>query len=387
MTEGNPPRRLVVLQVLPALAAGGVERGTVEIVQAIVAAGGSALVASAGGRLVEAVERAGGHHIPMPLDRRSPLALWRNAGRLAELIAAEGVTIVHARSRAPAWSAWLAARRRGCHFVTTYHAPYGEGWWGKHAYNAVMAKGEMVIAISNFIARLIAERYGIAASRVRVIPRGVDPAAFDPGMVAEERVTALARAWRLPAGVPVLLLPARFSRWKGQREAVTALARLDHREAVLVLAGSEAKRASYARELTALAVRLGVAKRVFDVGHVADMPAALRLATLVLSPSVAPEGFGRTVIEAQAMARPVVATDHGGAAETVQHGKTGWLVPPGDGEALARTLDAALALPEAARAALGVAARAAVMNGYTLQAMRAATLDVYRDLLAAGDGW
>ncbi len=384
MTDENPRRRLVVLQVLPALAGGGVERGTVEIVQAIATAPGTALVASAGGRLVAAVEKAGGRHITLPLDRKSPLALWRNAGLLRRVIEAEGVSIVHARSRAPAWSAWLAARRCGCHFVTTYHAPYSENWWGKHAYNAVMARGEVVIAISRFVAALIERRYGLPASRIRVIPRGVDPTVFDPEAVDGDRTAALAAAWQLPEGTPVLLLPARFSRWKGQREAIAALAAMRHREAVLVLAGGEAKRARLRRELAAKAARFGVAARVFDVGHVADVPAALALATLVLSPSVEPEGFGRTVIEAQAMARPVVATAHGGAAETVRDGETGWLVPPGDTEALARALDAALDLSAAQRAKVGAAARAAVMDGYTLEAMRAATLDVYGGLLAAG---
>ena len=381
MTDGTPPAQ-VVLQVLPALGGGGVERGTVEIAAAIARAGGTALVASAGGRMVAELLRAGGRHVTLPLASKSPLAIWRNAARLAALIRAERVAIVHARSRAPAWSAWLAARRTGAHFVTTYHAPYGERPRLKRAYNAVMARGEVVIAISRHIAALVAARHGVDPARIRIIPRGVDPVVFDPAAVAPSRVAALARAWGLPEGRPVLLLPGRLTRWKGQGVLIEALARLRHAGAVAVLVGAEQGRRRYAAELTALAARLGVAQRLHLVGHADDMPAALALADIVVSASTEPEGFGRVVIEAQAMARPVVATAHGGAAETVAHGQTGWLVPPGDAAALAAALDAVLDLTPAERAAAGARARASVQQTATVAAMQQATLDVYRRVLA-----
>ena len=385
MTEETPHRRPVVLQVLPALERGGVERGTVEIAAAIAAAGGTALVGSAGGRMAAEVERAGGRNIILPLASRSPLAIWRNAARLAAVIQAERVDIVHARSRAPAWSAWLAARRTGTHFVTTYHAPYGERPRIKRAYNAVMARGEVVIAISHYVAGLVAARHGVDPARIRVIPRGVDPALFDPAAIAAHRRAALAAAWGIDGGRPVVMLPGRLTRWKGQEQAIAALARMHHREAVLVLAGDQG-RCRYAEELVALAARLGIGDRVRIVGHANDMPAALSLAAIVVSAYTEPEGFGRVVIEAQAMARPVIATRHGGAAETITHEKTGWLVPPGDVAALAAALDAVLDLPPEARAGIGEAARASVMAHYTVAAMQQATLAVYRDLLAADGG-
>ncbi len=380
MMEESPSRMPVVLQVLPALQGGGVERGTVEIAAAIVRAGGTALVASAGGAMAAGVEGAGGRSIVLPLDSKSPLTMWRNAARLAAVIRAEGVSVVHARSRAPAWSAWLAARRTGAHFVTTYHAPYGERPRLKRAYNAVMARGEVVIAISRYVAGLVAARHGVDPARIRVIPRGVDPAVFDPDAVGPERRAALARAWGVVDGQPILLLAGRLTRWKGQEELIAALARMRHREAVVVLVGGDQGRRRYAEGLTALAARLGVADRVRLVGHADDMPAAYALADVVISASTAPEGFGRVVIEAQAMARPVVATNHGGAAETVTHAATGWLVPPADAPALAAALDVVLDMPPAARAALGARARAAVQAQYTVAAMQRATLDVYRGL-------
>lgn len=379
MPRSRPP---VVLQVLPSLVTGGVERGTIEIAEAIAAAGWTALVASAGGKLVPAIERAGARHIALPLDTRNPLAILRNATRLAQVIAAEGVDLVHARSRAPAWSAWLAARRTGAKFVTTYHGAYGEDLPFKRHYNAVMAKGEIVIAASRYIADLVAARHGVDPARIRVIPRGVDPARFDPLCVAGPRVARLAEAWCLPDGARVAMLPGRLTAWKGQGVLIAALARLTAGEDVVaVMVGSDQGRRDYAARLLRQADALGVGERVRLAGDCADMPAALALADVVIHASIAPEAFGRVVIEAQAMARPLIAADLGAPVETVADGITGWRVPPGDATALARAIDAVLALPAAERAAIGATARAAVLDRCTTAAMQAATLGVYREVL------
>jgi glycosyltransferase involved in cell wall biosynthesis len=371
----------VVLQVLPSLVTGGVERGTVEITRAIADAGGIALVASAGGRLVAAMDRAGGRHITLPLASKNPLTIWRNAALLATLIQAERVAIVHARSRAPAWSAWLACRRTGAHFVTTYHGAYGEDLPFKRRYNAVMARGERVIVASRFIAELIKTRHGTDPARIRVIPRGVDPAAFDPAAVSGERMARLASQWRLPDGAAVVLLPGRLTSWKGQAVLIEAFARLARRDLCCVLVGSDQGRRHYAARLIRQAEALGVADRLRLAGECDDMPAALMLADIVVHASTEPEAFGRVVIEAQAMGRPVIASDLGGPVETVEHGVTGWRVPPGDAEVLAAAIDQVLALPAAERGALGSRARAAVLRGYTVAAMQAATLAVYDELL------
>lgn len=374
------PPGATVLQVLPSLDTGGVERGTVEITQAIAAAGGTALVASEGGRLVAAVEKAGGRHVRLPLASKNPVTIWRNASRLARLIRTEGVGIVHARSRAPAWSALLAARRTGARFVTTYHGVYNEGAPGKRRYNAVMAKGDRVIAASRYVAALIAARHGVGSSRIRIIPRGVDPELFDPGRATRPQVARLAAAWRLPENAPVVMLPARITRWKGAAVLIDAVARLARTDAYCVLVGATQGRERFANQLETQA--LGMAGRLRLVGHCDDMPAALALADVVVSASLEPEGFGRAVIEAQAMGRLVIATDHGGAAETVEHGITGWRVPPGDVGALAAALDGALAMQPSERQAMGARARASVLAHYTTAAMQAATLDVYRELTA-----
>jgi glycosyltransferase involved in cell wall biosynthesis len=371
-----------VLQVLPSLGTGGVERSTVEMTQAVALAGGIPLVASAGGPLVAAVERAGGRHIQLPLATKNPFGIWRNAGRLERLIREHRVAIVHARSRAPAWSAWLAARRTGVRFVTTYHGAYGEDLPLKRQYNAVMAKGEIVIAASHYVAGLVRQRHGVPAERIRVIPRGVDPAAFDPDAVAGNRLARLSAAWRLPDGALTVVLPGRLTSWKGQETLLRAVAQMPRRDVCAVLVGSDQGRRRYSRRLEHLAHTLGIADRVRMVGNCDDMPAALMLSDVVVHASTKPEAFGRVVIEAQAMGRLVVAADLGGPAETVEHGVTGWRVPAGDAAALAAAVSQALDLAADARAALGAQARQAVLRRYTMQAMQEATLDVYEALVA-----
>ncbi len=371
-----------MLQVLPALDSGGVERGTLEVAEALVRAGFRALVASAGGRLVPEVEAVGARHVTLPLRAKDPLSLWRNAARLADLIRRERVAIVHARSRAPAWSARLAARRAGARWVTTYHGVYGEGFPGKRLYNAVMASGERVIAISRFVADHLVSRHNVDPNRVRIIPRGVDCRLFDPARVPPERIAALRAEWGVSPANPVVLLPGRLSRWKGQQVLIEALARLSRGDVVAVLAGDAGGGGGHALHLVRLAAKHAVADRVRFAGHVADMPAAYLAADVVVNASIAPEAFGRVVIEAQAMARPVIATAHGGAAETVENEATGLLVPPNDTAALACALERILAQPREARAALGARARDAVLAHYTTERMTEATLAVYRELLA-----
>ena len=377
-------RTPTILQVLPSLDTGGVERGTVEMVQAITGAGGQAIVASAGGRMVGQVERAGGRHVAVKLMTKDPLNIYLNAGRLGRLIRRERIDLVHARSRAPAWSAWLAARRLGVPLVTTWHGIYGEDFWGKHRYNSVMARGDRVIAASHYIAERIKASYGVEPERLRLIPRGVDTVMFDPEAVGGDRVHRLAEAWRVPTGAPVVMLPARVTRWKGAEKLLDAAAMLGRRDVFWVLVGSDQGREDFSASLTRKAARLGILETLRLTGHCDDMPAALLLADVVVNASLKPEPFGRNVIEAQSMGRPVVAFHHGGAAETIADGQTGFLVPPGDVPALSAAIGRALDLPDEERAWLGWRAREAVLAGYTTASMQQSTLAVYDELLSGG---
>jgi glycosyltransferase involved in cell wall biosynthesis len=376
-SKGRPP---AVLQIVPRLVSGGAERGTVDLAGALVAAGWTSYVASAGGPLEREVARTGSTHLTLPLASKNPLLLRRNAAALARLIRRLGVDIVHARSRAPAWSAWSAARATGRHFVTTFHNAYDAGTAPKRWYNSVMARGERVIAISQFVADHAAQVYGIGPDRLRTIPRGVDLEIFDPGRVGAQRIVSLARHWRLPDGMPVVMLPARLTRWKGGLDFIAAVAALGRRDICCLLVGPEQRR-GFRRELEAAIEGNGLTGLFRIVEECRDMPAAYMLADVVVSASSDPEGFGRVIIEAQAMGRPVVATDHGGARETIEPGVTGWLVPPRNPTALAEAIGEALSLGESGRQRFARGTIAHVASRFTREAMCARTIEVYEELL------
>ncbi len=378
--EATEPR-FCVLQVLPSLVSGGVERGTVDMAEAIVAAGGRALVASEGGPMEHQVARVGGEHLSLPLASKNPFVMRRNVGRLIEIIQTRGVDLVHARSRAPAWSARSAARRSGLPWVTTFHGAYRIGNPVKRRYNAIMAAGDLVIAPSEFIARHLLLNYRIDPGSLRVVPRGVDLDVFDPARVSAERFVALAGKFRLPDGVPVVMLPGRLTRLKGHGLLLDAVSRLSDLNFCCVLVGSDRGREAYRRELEQVIERRGLAGRAVVLEECRDMPAAYMLADVVVSASAEPEAFGRVIGEAQAMGRPVVASDHGGAPEQVIPGETAFLFPPGDVEGLTQALRQALSLDAAARERLAAHAIANVRARYSKALMCRQTLEVYDELM------
>ncbi|MBV9825962.1 MAG: glycosyltransferase family 4 protein [Alphaproteobacteria bacterium] len=375
--EGRPP---AVLQVVPSLVSGGVERGTVDLAGALVQSGWTAYVASSGGPMVHQLARIGAHHITLPLASKNPLVIRRNIGALMQVVRRHKIDVVHARSRAPAWSAWSAARATNRRFVTTFHNAYSIDLPLKRWYNSIMARGERVIAISEFVGEHAATVYGVGPDRLRVIPRGVDIVTFDPRRVTGERVAALAKLWRIPEDVTVVMLPGRLTRWKGGLDFIEAIARLSRRDLCCVLVGAE-QRPGFRKELEAAIDRLGLVGMFRVVDDCRDMPAAYMLADLVVSASTDPEGFGRVIVEAQAMGKPVIATDHGGARETIVPGATGWLAPPNDPEMLATAISEALRLDGGERCAFAQRAMSHVAAHYTRELMCARTIDVYEELL------
>lgn len=381
--EGRGP--LTVLQVVPRLDTGGVERGTLEMSEAIVAAGGRALVATEGGQMAPRILRAGGEIFEMTVATKNPFNMWQNAGLLKRLIREEGVSVIHARSRAPAWSAYWAAKQTGRAFVTTYHGAYNEDFPLKRQYNSIMAKGRPVIAISDFIRDMILERHRVPPERVVVIPRGADISVFSEDAVGAERTVKLAEAWGIIDDPrPVVMLPGRLTRWKGQEKLIDAakILREQRGEDFLILIVGDGGEDWYVRALESRIRSAGLERQVWLTGGCTDMAAAYKLASVVVSASTDPEAFGRVVVEAGAMGRPVIATDHGGARETIRHGETGWLYPPKDVPKLAETIHAALELDPSERAHMGLAARARVHSRYTVSAMQRATIAVYEE--AAG---
>jgi glycosyltransferase involved in cell wall biosynthesis len=381
-----------ILQIIPRLDTGGAELSTIEIAEAIVRAGGRALVATEGGRMADRITALGGEIIELPFDSKNPATILANARRLADLVRTRGVALVHARSRAPAWSALIAARRTGVPFVTTYHGAYGERGRLKRLYNSVMARGDAVIANSQYTADLIRERYGALAGTPHVIPRGVDIAQFSLAAIDPARTSALRAAWGVTPDQPLILHAARLTTWKGQRYVIEAVGRLKaaHRlgGAVAILAGDAQGRDGYVEELRALISEKGVDDKVRIVGHVDDIATAYATARVTVVGSIEPEAFGRAAAEALAVGCPTITTNIGAPPETVlappqvpRDQATGWHVPPRDAAALAEALADALALSYDTRRAMGLRAIASIAARFTTGTMQRRTLEVYDGLL------
>lgn len=398
----------VILQIVPELSTGGAERTTIEMAEAITRGGGRALVVSAGGRLEEELEAVGGELIRFPAKTKNPAAIMVNALRLARLIRQRGVSLVHARSRAPAWSAYLAAKRTRRCFVTTYHGIYNQNSRLKAFYNGVMAKGDAVICNSQYTAGVVRERHPEASERVGVIYRGVDIARFDPAAVSTDRVRALREDWGIPQGRLIVLMPARLTRWKGQEVLIEAAAILhakgEGKDVSFVLAGDDQGRTPYRAELEDLIRSRGLAGHVVLAGHCADMPAAFKTAALTVLPSIEAEAFGRASIEAQAMGCPVVASNIGAFPETIAPepgllarvesvsgaragnapfatGRGPWLFEPGNAKALSESIRIALSMDSEALEACRQRVMHRARSEFSKRTLQLHTLSVYDRLI------
>ena len=388
MANPTPPARTkTVLQVLPNLISGGVERGTVDVAHALVQAGWRALVASAGGPMVRELERAGAEHITLPLNTKNPFAIRKNVETLTALIRAQNVDLVHARSRAPAWSAREAARVAGVPFVTTFHGFYSLGPFGlKKLYNRVMAEGALVIAVSESIRDHLMLEYNVPAERIRVIHRGVDVDLFDANRVSPTRLIQVTSKWRLQESAQVVMLPGRLTSWKGHEVLIDAIAELKRRsggqtDLRCIMVGQDHGRTSHRDHIMSYAAARGADVHIIDDCN--DLPAAYMATDVVVSASTRPEAFGRVVAEAQAMGRPVVAPSHGGAPEIIVPGVTGWLFTPSDPVSLADALDRALHLSQDERIRVAEAAIARAREHFSKAEMCAKTLSVYDEVLVA----
>lgn len=380
--QNNSFRHPTVMQVLPELLTGGVERGAIDVAGAIVESGGRALVVSAGGPMTYELKRLGAEHFELPVASKNPFIMWKNIKRLANLALDQKVDIIHARSRAPAWSAWYAARQTNKHFVTTFHGTYSHNNWFKRWYNNIMTKGERVIAISDFISAHIRKTYGVPVANIRVIPRGIDINKFDTNKVSQERRIKLANEWRLPDDMPIIILPGRITRWKGQTVFVDAIKKLGRKDIMCLIVGSDQGRKRYRRELEERIANNDLQDIIHLVDHCKDMAAAYMLTDIVVSASTEPEAFGRVIVEAQSLGRPVIGTNHGGTKETIVEGKTGLLVEPNDPDSLAKAITEILNLTEEQREKFSQTAISRIRKHYSKELMCSRTLDIYDELIA-----
>jgi glycosyltransferase involved in cell wall biosynthesis len=391
----HPLAGLAVLQIVPDLRPGAAARSTIEIAAALSRVGATALVASRGGRMVSELQAKGGVFIPFPADAKNPFGMVLNIRRLARLIKAETVDIVHARSRASAWVAFGATRLTKTPFVTSFHGAYAGGNALDARYNSVMARGDAIIADSLFAAGLIAKLYPTAEGKIRVIPRGVDCRIFAPKAVQPARVQVVRRAWSVAPDESIVLLAASLAAGNGHKVLVEAARLLLARGLTgtrFILAGDEHS-GRLGAEIDRAIAKAQLRDIVRRVGPCADMPAALLAAAVVVAPLTRPEACSGIVVEAQAMGTPVIVADQGASAEAVLAPpeidatlRTGWRVAMGDAAALAEALTAALSLGATARDQLFLRARAHAERDFSLEQVGLETLDAYRAALGADEG-
>ena len=370
-----------IMQIIPELGAGGAEQGCIDMAYEIVKAGAKAIIVSNGGYRVSELSRGRITHINLPVHSKNPIVMWRNISKIKKIIKSHNVGIIHARSRAPAWSAWRACKGTNAHFMTTCHAPYNISGEAKRRYNSSITKGEIIIAISQYVADYLIENYAVEPQRIRLIHRGIAIDQFHPTAVNAERMINLSKQWRIPDGANIILLPGRLTRWKGHHILIEAMAKLGRKDVFCVMIGSDQGRSEYSAELEKSIEEYDLSEQIRIIDQCNDMPAAYMLANVVVSASTDPEGFGRIPVEAQAMGRPIIASDHGGARETILRGETGWHVPPSDPNSLARAINEALSLTPEQRSILATKSMAHIAANFTKDIMAEKTLAVYTELL------
>lgn len=373
----------VIVQIVPEMNKGGVERGTVEVAQAIIDKGWKAVVISNGGVLTAQLKRIGAVVHELPVHSKNPLS-WPSIRRKLKLILKqEGADIVHVRSRAPAWIALPVARHLGIATVATIHSKFAPSSFLKHFYNRKMLQADEIIVISEYVKSILEQHYPrhIKGEKVSIIHRGVDLEIFDPKAVNQQRIVAEADRVGLPEAGKIVMLAGRPTSWKGYEILIQAASMLDDKEVCLLYLGAGDGDVKFVEKLHQLAVKTGLGNRLRIATGSLDVPAAMMLADVVAMPSTQPEPFGRVAVEAQAMGRPVVAFAHGGAIESVLPEQTGWLAEPLNISGLATALEAALSLQSSERAALAKMARKHMEQHFSKQQMCDKTTQIYQKLL------
>lgn len=374
--------KATILQVVPALYSGGVERGTVEVAKRLKQEGYNTIVVSSGGPLVSELESSEVQHILINCNSKNPFVIWKNARLISEIIKKYKVDIVHARSRAPAWSCYFATRATNAKFVTTFHGIYTLSNYFKKLYNSVMAKGEKTIAVSNFVKQHIVKNYNVPEDKIEVIYRGVDYNYFSPKNLSEETLQKYRKKYYTPTDVPIILLPSRMTTWKGHIILVQALAKLKHRNFYCLMVGDLSKHPNCTARVKTLINSLKLQSRIQIFGNESNIPNLYGISDIILSTSIQPEAFGRTITEGQAMEKLVIATNIGGAVETISDNQTGFHVKPNDPDDLADKLEYCLSIVKTDEGRrIQKAARQDVIDKFSLDAMLDKTLDLYKRIL------
>ncbi|WP_342270332.1 glycosyltransferase family 4 protein [Rickettsia endosymbiont of Orchestes rusci] len=374
--------KYTILQVVPALVSGGVERGTIEVAKHLKLLGHTPIVISAGGTLVKELDNNDILHIYVNSATKNPFMIWRNAKIIADIIKKYKVDLIHTRSRAPAWSSYLAAKATNTKFITTFHGIYNISNSLKKYYNSIMLKGEKIIAVSNFVKKHLLENYKVDEDKIEVIDRGVNCDYFDPTNLTQEKLTKCREKYGAPSNVPIILLPSRMTSWKGHLVLVEALSKLKHRDFYCLMVGDLSRHPNFTNRVKELITNLKLQNKIQIFGNDSDIIHLYGISDIIISASIEPEAFGRTIIEGQAMEKLVIATNIGGAVETISDNITGFHVKPNDADDLAQKIDYCLSILNTDEAKkIEAAARHTVINDFSLDLMLRKNLELYKEVL------
>jgi len=368
------------VQVLPALNSGGVERGTLEMAEYLVKKGWRSVVISSGGKLEQRLVRQGSLHINLPSHTKNPLRWFDLKAQYEKIFFQEKPDIIHIRSRVPAWTAGTVAQKMKIPLVSTIHGSYLAGSVLKKLYNNASIKADKVIAISNYVKDNILRVHPDKSSLIEVIHRGADINLFNPEKIAKSRIIQMSEMFQLPDDKKIIMMPARPSGWKGHEILIRAFSKINNENLICVMPGSD-DGGKFVLYLRNLAKKYNVLGKIVFLPYLDDLPAAYMLADVVVVPSLKPEPFGRVLIEAQAMGRPLVAFNHGGASESVIHEKTGLLVEPKNVKELGVAIEKLATIPINKRNKMASTSRKHIVNNFSLDKMTSKTLELYNKIL------
>jgi len=380
--------KIKVLQVIPRLGYGGAETGCYDFAHYLAEKDCTSFIATSGGQLLKYVKKNKVKIFRLPVHSKNPLLILLNTIFLSILILINNINIVHARSRAPAWSCYLACNLTGRNFITTFHGTYNYKSAIKKFYNSIMLRSKLTIAGSNFIFNHINENYSDyfkKNKKLRVIFRGINVDYYSKKNISILKQEKLKKEWELYPNRFTILMPGRLTTWKGQEKLIEALNILTedfgNSSFQAIILGSDQGRKVYKKKLINLVERYNLNKRIKFIDHCMEMPLAYSLADVVISPSIEPEAFGRVSVEAQAMEKPIIASDLGGSKETILNKKSGFLYKHDDPRELAKTLNTVIQLDQDTLNSIGNEGRKNIIKKFDVEAMCDTTLREYKKLL------
>ena len=379
--------KLKVLQVIPKLGYGGAETGCYDLAHYLAENNCSSYIVTSGGKLLKFIDKKKVKLIKLPVHSKNPILILFNSMALILIILFHNISIVHARSRAPAWSCLIATKITRRKFVTTFHGTYNFKNTIKKFYNSVMVRSNLVIAGSNFIFSHIKVNYSkyLKLKKFLVIFRGINVDYFDSSTILEAEENNLLTSWRITRDKKLILMPGRLTAWKGQELFIEALNLVNkqrgHKSFYAVILGSDQGRNVYTKKIKRLAEQYRLTAQLKFVEHCKNMPLAYKISDLVVAASIEPEAFGRVAIEAQSMEKPIIASDIGGSNETIVNNKTGFLFESNNAESLSKKIIEVLSLDQSRLKSIGIEGRKNIINKFNVEKMCFSTYSEYKKLL------